>query len=322
MLKKLIIVILCSISTTVFAQKRDSLFVTVSNGHWVLSHKVRKGETVFSVARRFHVPPAQFTSANSLGYNDSLIPHSTVIIPLAAYNLLTTPPVNKNESKPLYYTAADDDDLYRISRRSGVSQSNVQLWNGLPGNDVAPGQKIVVGWILYDATPVNPQSTVTPGNMPKVAPQNPQNTITSGNTSKAGNAPLPPVIKPTEQTDTAIAVSDTARTQASLGAEKLFMQQTSDGQNVVTEKGTAAFFTSQSKKGVEPYFAFFNNAPKGAIIKVKNIGNGKEVYLKVLGPLPQTKAYYNAVIGISSLARFALGAFDKRVWCELSYAGN
>jgi hypothetical protein len=58
------------------------------------------------------------------------------------------------------------------------------------------------------------------------------------------------------------------------------------------------------------------------VVKVFNPGSGKTIYVKVLGPLPDTKLYANSIIGISSGAKEALGVTDNRTWCELSYAAN
>jgi hypothetical protein len=94
--------------------------------------------------------------------------------------------------------------------------------------------------------------------------------------------------------------------------------QTDNGNNTVHENGAAVFFPSKSRR---IFYAFSNKASRGALIKVINPANKRTVYVKVLGPLPATKQYANAVIGISASARSALGALENRVWCELVYAG-
>lgn len=87
------------------------------------------------------------------------------------------------------------------------------------------------------------------------------------------------------------------------------------------ESGTAVFFTSQDKpQSSKTVFAFHNTVPKGRVIKVYNPGTGKTAYVKVLGPIPETKQYHNAVIGIGSAAKQALGVVEDKAWCELKYA--
>jgi hypothetical protein len=103
--------------------------------------------------------------------------------------------------------------------------------------------------------------------------------------------------------------------------EKEYMAQTSNGQNLTEEKGAVAFFNSTGKaKGSEAYYAFYNGASKGTVIKVTNPGTETTIFVRVLGPLPATKQYHNAVMGLGSLAKAALGVTDNRAWCELKHA--
>ncbi len=103
--------------------------------------------------------------------------------------------------------------------------------------------------------------------------------------------------------------------------EREYMAQTSNEQNLTAEKGTIAFFNSTGKsKGSEAYYAFYNGAAKGTVIKVTNPGTETTIYVKVLGPLPATKQYHNALMGLGSLAKAALGVVDNRAWCELKHA--
>jgi hypothetical protein len=58
------------------------------------------------------------------------------------------------------------------------------------------------------------------------------------------------------------------------------------------------------------------------VIKVTNPGTGKSIFVKVLGPIPDTKQYAGSIIGIATAAKEALGVTDTKAWCELSYSPN
>ena len=84
------IVVFCFSFLTVLplsAQSRTDFWVMPDATPWNIAHRVGKGETVFMLARRYHVPPAILADANGLTYNDGLKENSTLIVPLGAYNL-------------------------------------------------------------------------------------------------------------------------------------------------------------------------------------------------------------------------------------------
>ncbi|WP_165836465.1 LysM peptidoglycan-binding domain-containing protein [Taibaiella soli] len=308
MYKFLFAFVFCCICFSSRAQKNDSLFVVSHDNDWMLKHAVKPGETVFSIARRYHVPPAMLADANQINYQDNLADHKVIYVPLGAYNKITKPPVIGSETRPLFRHVKTDDQLSSLARIMGVSQRSLQEWNHLPDNAVTPGSTLLIGWIMYDATDMQLPVSTTPK--------------TTNAVKSVASLPIPSTAV---ETTRAVIPADTLRLADTMvatpksNAMALFDEQTSNGQNITTEKGAAVFFDGQSKSKGEPYFAFFNNAPKGTIIKVFNPGNEKVIYVKVLGPMPQTKQYYNALIGISSYGRNALGVNETKVWCELSY---
>ncbi len=304
-----------------FAQSRGDLFVTVTDGTWNIAHPVQKGETIFMLARRYHVPPAILAEANGLSYQNGLRESSIISVPLGAYNLQTQKPANTAEARPLYYKAAPDDNLYRISRHAGVPQRTLVQWNSMPEAVVKPGQKLLVGWVLYDATQLNVSaSTTTASPSTTAAPPRPTVTYITHPAVAAKQVDTPkymlsaPSLAPT---DTSIDVPGPA--VATL--QDLFKEQTLQEQNLVWEKGSAAFFSMTTQAKGASVFAFHNKAAKGSVIRVKNMNNGRIVFVKVLGPIPLTKQYFNCIIGLSGSAKAALGVKDAKAFCELSYAG-
>ena len=92
------------------------------------------------------------------------------------------------------------------------------------------------------------------------------------------------------------------------------------GPNATEEKGAAAFFKRVGTSSNGIFFAFHSMAKRGTILKVHNPGTGKTVYAKVIGTVPTTATYHNALIGLSSDARENLGVFEDKAWVQVSYA--
>lgn len=162
MFRYLLTGILIFLGTSLWAQGKDSLFVKQSGNGWAIIHKVKQGETIFSISRRYHVPPAILTDANWLSYQQALVGGQELKIPLGAYNQPNGKPINENEMRPFYLEAGYRPDLYRIARNSNVQQKTIQEWNKMESTDVYEGQRLLVGWVLYDATPMPGESNASP----------------------------------------------------------------------------------------------------------------------------------------------------------------
>lgn len=296
------------------AQKKDSLFVYDGGDGWFVNHKIKPEETIFSIARNYHIPPAMLAGANDMNLQQKLTQGGRLDIPLGAYNLKTETGMYTDEMRPIYHRLRAGESLKRIAKNSNINQRRLLDWNNMTPDDVYEGVVLKVGWILYDATgtslpPIKDNNTATP-----------EKPVTLPVVTKPASAPT--VYKPNKQ-DTIIRIirSPVADTTDSTAVEKseaevLYEIQTERG--VTTEKGPAAFFKSNNVNA-SFYYAFHNEAPKGTIIKVRNTGNGRTVFVKVLGSIPSTGLYHNCIIGISSRAKTVLGVRDEKAWCELSY---
>jgi LysM repeat protein len=308
---------------SVRAQGSGELMVTVSEDTWNITHTVQRGETVFMLARRYHVPPAILADANKLSYQDGLRVGSTIAIPLGAYNLQTVKPGNMADARSLYYKVKSEDNLYRISRHAGLPQRTLVQWNNLQSNEVTLGQKLLVGWVLYDATQIAaPAATVPPAQVTVATlPVRKPAEVVRPVPARPAPSNTPPVSEVVLPVTSPMADTNIGTPQPVVTLQDLFEEQTMQGQNIVWEKGAAAFFSMTTQAKGASVYAFHNKAAKGSVIRVKNMNNGRIVYVKVLGPVPMTKQYHNCIIGLSSSAKAALGVRDDKAFCELSYAG-
>lgn len=103
------------------------------------------------------------------------------------------------------------------------------------------------------------------------------------------------------------------------GFEQAYMQQTNNGEDVVSEKGPGSWFRSNAVTGSGKYYALHNSAPRGTIVKVTNPLNGHSIYAKVLDAIPQLKQNANLIIKLSDAAQSALGITEGKFYCELKY---
>lgn len=337
MLKFFYASILCFFMLSAAAQDDDSLFVVMKNKSWVMPYTTGQGETVFMVARRFHVPPAVLGSANGTDYKSAFPSHAQVTVPIAAYNFAREKPGDMTDILPLYYRVKEDDDLGRISRLSGVSQQVMERWNDLPDNNIYIGQSLFVGWVLYDATSGKKGiATHIEGEKQSANVATPQR----NNNSKLSNDPNPEAQWPgmrrkqlqddgwsrggnnDGQTqvwhDTVIVLKQGNTDSVVSPFETLYLEQTNNEVNAATEKGTVAFFNSGNKEN-KVFYAFHNDLQRGVIIKVHNPGTDKTIYAKVIGALPATKQYYNCMMALSGNAKEELGVHDNKAWCEISH---
>lgn len=298
-MKKLLLCLLLFPLSRLCAQ--DTLWVQEHEGKPVIRHQVKAGETLFMLSRRYAVPPAALADLNGVNYQDGLAAGRLFLIPVGNYNFLRIEHVAK--SRPLFYLPGDTDDLRSIGRMFTLPQSAIQRWNSLDNPELEAGRALQVGWIAYDDSQVPfPATNSASATLPVPRPD-----------TAAGKKP--PARK--AAADTALAAADTDTTQVHV-YEALYEQQTL-GTAVNEESGAATFYRLKMKAAEGVYYAMHNTALRGTIIKVSNPANGKMVYVKVIGTIPNLKEYHNSVIAISSNAASALGAADRRMFARLQY---
>ncbi|UCH11065.1 MAG: LysM peptidoglycan-binding domain-containing protein [Fidelibacterota bacterium] len=119
-------------------------------------HRVRRGESLYSISKRYSVPMGAIARANRLRNWHSLRIGQRLEIPVptssVAARQLETP--STPGMKRIYYTVRPMDTLSEIAESHGVGLSKLRRWNGLrPGSSfIRVGQKLVV-WVPITAAP-------------------------------------------------------------------------------------------------------------------------------------------------------------------------
>ncbi len=105
-------------------------------------HKVRKGESLGNIAQQYGVRVTEIQRANEMKKNARLKVGRTLLIPVKVAPRRST---GKKPSKVRTYIVQLGDNLASISRRFGVSQESLRIWNNIePGYNVKKGDTIYV----------------------------------------------------------------------------------------------------------------------------------------------------------------------------------
>ncbi|WP_406685672.1 LysM peptidoglycan-binding domain-containing protein [Seonamhaeicola sp. MEBiC1930] len=134
--------------------KREKPLPQFFNATDRIRYRVRSGDYLGKIARRYGVRVSQIKRWNGLRSNDLKIGQRLTIYPRKPY----TPPIAKSNSQPqkkveikpitgdvIIYTVKSGDSLWSISQKfSGVSIQNIREWNGISGSNLKPGMKLKI----------------------------------------------------------------------------------------------------------------------------------------------------------------------------------
>src|ERR1039457_96768 len=97
------------------------------------THRVKKSDTLYSLAKKYHVSLAELKSANNL-VNNQVKPGDRLIIPPSS----TTSNADRAETTA-QYTVMKGDTISRIAKKSGISIAELKRLNGLGKGKLKPG---------------------------------------------------------------------------------------------------------------------------------------------------------------------------------------
>jgi membrane-bound lytic murein transglycosylase D len=102
-------------------------------------YRVRRGETLSGIARKCGTTVAAIADANGIKNCNRLRVGQVLAIPGEGYVPSTSP------ENPSTHTVRRGDTLSGVSRRYGVSLTNLRAWNDIKSGDlIHPGQKLIV----------------------------------------------------------------------------------------------------------------------------------------------------------------------------------
>ena len=261
-------------------------------------HVVAEKETLFSISRLYGVTVDDIKKWNNLTDN-ALSPGQELVI----RNQTTVQPVNIETSPrtaKVTHTVAAKETMYSITRQYGISVEQLREWNGLQNDELKVGQALFVSQPMNGAVKQStPTQTITQLQT-ETNPVTQQVTPVVEKINVPITAPVEKTVTPPAEKTSTIKISESV-----------------SGTDEVRETGLAELI--EGTEGNRKYLALHRTAPSGTILKIRNEMNNREVFVRVMGKLPETAPNEKLVIKISKSAYDKLGAIDSRFRVEVTY---
>ena len=121
--------------------------VAPSSGYIV--HKVRKGETIASISRKYRTSPEAIMDANDFKKNEKLAAGWRVKVPaktrtVQAKGTKPPAPVAAKVEKPAKYVVKKGDSIYQIASRNNTTAKEIQSLNRLNSTNLHIGQVLLI----------------------------------------------------------------------------------------------------------------------------------------------------------------------------------
>lgn len=252
-------------------------------------HVVAAKETMFSISQSYDVSVDEIKQWNNLADNSLSIGQELVIKKSGAKTVSTTSTTATTSSASSttpakgLHIVAPKETMFSIAKQYGVTVQQIKEWNKLEGNEISIGQELRVAPAQAEAV-----KTVAP-------------VIVAAETTKKEvvTQASPPAPK-TEVKEQTIRISEGVKNT-----------------DEISQSGLAELI--EGTEGNRKYLALHRTAPVGTILKVRNEMNNREVFVRVMGKLPDTAMTDKLVIKISKSAYDRLGAIDQRFRVEVTY---
>ncbi|MCC2546394.1 LysM peptidoglycan-binding domain-containing protein [Hymenobacter sp. BT175] len=310
----------------------DSIGVEYRGNKVLIKHKVAPGETLYGISRKYKVPVDQIVELNpklagALAAGQVvLVPRNRVVLntptpaPKTAAAPAAAPGATGNSTKGLttdaqgnkVYKVEKGQSLFAVARRFGVTPDDLKELNRLPADgSLRLGQTLII--IPAPGTGKSPAAVAAAPA--KVAPVAPASRPERDDEPDRPKEQPQPRETPREKEKEVIATVTPAPADKEKEAEAA-PTRASEIVHRTTESGLAAVIEGNI---TDKYLALHKTAAVGTIMQVRNIMNGQSVYVRVIGPLPDTGENSNVLIRLSRRAVQKLASPDARFRVETSY---
>ncbi|MDD2321597.1 MAG: NlpC/P60 family protein [Geobacteraceae bacterium] len=106
------------------------------------THLIKKNDTLYALAKKYHVSVQEIKDANNL-VNSKLSPGDKLVVPPRAASAAGSHATSR-KLKGSVYKVRKGDTLYGIARKAGLSVDDLKRMNGISGNALKPGKTLVV----------------------------------------------------------------------------------------------------------------------------------------------------------------------------------
>ncbi|WP_324678072.1 LysM peptidoglycan-binding domain-containing protein [Hymenobacter sp. GOD-10R] len=307
----------------------DSIGVIYQNNKILIKHRVKAGETLYGISRRYKVPVDQIVEANPkvqgalFSGQVVLVPRTRVVLTNPAPTATRPAPANRPATvsaapKPAtptggtglqtdargnqVYVVEKGQTLFSTARRFNMAPAELARINQLPADyGVRVGQTLIIV----------PAGGAAPSAKPAVEPT----AAAAPKTTPAPSSPATVLAERPEATDRDKETNADAATPPTT-AEDRAPDRASEIVHRVRENGLAATIEGAV---TDKYLALHKTAPVGTIMQVRNIMNGQSVYVRVIGQLPDTGENSTILVRLSPRAVQRLSMPNSRFRVETSY---
>ncbi|HSZ32141.1 MAG TPA: LysM peptidoglycan-binding domain-containing protein [Puia sp.] len=308
------------------------LHIEGTNGKFYLVHMVVAKENWYSIGRLFNLSPHDIASFNNMSFDKPLEVATQLNIPLNASNFDQKQLKIPGETLvPIYHMVEEKEWMFKLSSvYNDVPVTSLEKWNNIKRDDLRAGTDLIVGFLRVktDLSPLASGISSNPSILPSTSDSgNKTGKQTEVVASTTVSAPLYRA-EPAKTTVTAVSNTTTGTSTVSNTNEKInnyalshsnggffSSDYTTSGKNTSGQAGT---FKSTSGWSDGKYYALMNGVPVGTIIRVSG-ANGKTIYAKVLGQLPDMKESAGLITRISNAASAELGLGEGRFPVEIKY---
>jgi len=346
-----VLLLISGINFAVSAETYDSLRVEIRNGQKVIIHKIEAKETLFALSRRYQVT-ADLIKGSNPGLVDGLKIGEQIVIPMITVGSPEIQPTRRTHFVDIGET------LVSISRKYGVEVGDLQLWNNLESVDLDVGQELIVTTpekIESNSTTVEFDNKNDASHYHIVVEKEtlfavsqkygigveelrqinslPGNEISIGQRLivKQGIAETNPSIEVVKNTLVPDATASEVNIDSTIVEEpkkiipinakdvnQFNTRVIKDGElEKVVEEGLAKVIdnTTNTKK----YLALHRTAEIGTVMQVINMANNMNIYVRVVGKLPDTGENSRVLIKISRTAYEKFRAVDNQFPVQIIY---
>jgi len=287
----------------------------------VIVHTVEQGQTIYSISKLYNLTPAEIKNQNPLVDDSYAIKPGQLLRVKMAKGNESDQVVNNLAKQPKIHIVQSKETLYGISRDYNVKIDDIKKWNELGNTQLRVNQQLVVGWRYSNQNEdVLQENVVADRNL----------VLTESNVNQPSQAVIysTPIEQPkqTQIINQAPVTQPTKPVPSSLGStDKQTLLRERFSSDVSTKAvgslaGPAIFFSTDNEMLSTRYYGLFSDAKVGSIVKVKNLINNNEVYVKVIGSLPDTKENYGSMIKLTTAAKQKLAVNDNKIRVEVTYA--
>lgn len=140
----------------------DSVFIDQVNQVWQMNHIVSKGQTLYTLHKKYKIPIEYLKKSNELS-SDLLSIGDHVTIPLYKHRLrfVGQPADTLKEQVPIYYKVKKGQTLLSLAVKTfGTTMQAIRQLNKLKKDPLTPGQVLHVGWCEMQVMPIKKNNQI------------------------------------------------------------------------------------------------------------------------------------------------------------------